>query len=54
MTPIQELIVGEIYKAMEDLGAPPKLLGIVGSWCDTLDDADVLVMLRLWNEKSDL
>ena len=54
MTPTQELIVGELYKAMKDLGAPPKLLGVVGSWGDTLSDADVLAMLRAWNEKGEL
>jgi hypothetical protein len=35
--------------AMELLGADPELLSIVGSWRDTLDDAEVLSMLREYN-----
>jgi hypothetical protein len=31
---------------MERLGADEDLLAIVGSWRDTLPDADVLTMLR--------
>jgi hypothetical protein len=34
------------YVALERLGAEQELLAIVGSWCDTLCDADVLSMLR--------
>lgn len=50
MTTIQAAIVREIYRAMEKLEAPPKLLGVVGSWGETLSDEDVLKMLRTWNE----
>jgi len=42
-------IVREIYKALEELKAPPLLLGIIGSWGDTLGDADVLAALKSWN-----
>jgi hypothetical protein len=31
------------------LGGDEELLAIVGSWRDTLDDADVLSMLREYN-----
>ena len=54
MTPIESEIKDEIYRAMEALGAPYKLLAAVGSWGDTLDDAMVLDMLRTWNETGDL
>ncbi len=42
-------IAGEIYIALEDLGAGPELLAIVGSWRDTLPDQDVLRMLKDYN-----
>lgn len=42
-------IRGEILHALEQLGAPPYLLGIVGSWGDTLTDEQVLKMLQDWN-----
>jgi len=35
-------IAGEIYIAMERLGAGPGLLSIIGSWCDTLPDEQIL------------
>jgi hypothetical protein len=38
-----------IYEEMERLGADPYLLAMVGSWGDTLNDAEVLNMLRDWN-----
>jgi len=31
---------------MERLGAEPDLLSIVGSWGDTLDDEEVLALLK--------
>jgi hypothetical protein len=43
-------IASEIYTVLEDLGADEILLSIVGSWRDTLDDAEVLSMLREYNE----
>jgi hypothetical protein len=42
-------IAGEIYAALERLGADEDLLSIVGSWRDTLKDAEVLSMLREYN-----
>jgi hypothetical protein len=42
-------IVGEIYTALERLDADTELLAIVGSWRDTLDDWEVLSMLRDYN-----
>jgi hypothetical protein len=53
-SPIHHEIVHEIYTALEKLGADPKLLGVVGSWGDTLDDAQVLDMLKTWNATGDI
>ena len=39
-----------LYDAAEKLGADRYLLGDIGSWGDTMEDADVLEMLREWNE----
>ena len=41
MPPEYQKIVDEIYTALEGLNAPPLLLGIVGSWGDTLTDEEV-------------
>lgn len=50
MTPdLQSDIKTEISKALEAAGAHPYLRAIVGSWGDTLADADVLEALRDWN-----
>ncbi len=38
---------------MQCLGAPAKLLGIVGAWGDTLTEDEVVAMLRVWNETAD-
>jgi hypothetical protein len=49
MTPdadVKAQIADEIYTALERLDADAELLAIVGSWRDTLPDADVLRMLR--------
>jgi hypothetical protein len=42
-------IVDELYIALEGLKAPPLLLGIVGSWGDSLTDEEVLAALKSWN-----
>jgi hypothetical protein len=42
-------IAGEIYSAFERLDADEELRAIVGSWRDTLDDAEVLALLREFN-----
>jgi hypothetical protein len=38
---IKAQIAGELYAAMERLGADEELLAIVGSWRDTLSNAEV-------------
>lgn len=47
---IEAEIRSEIYRALEYLGADRKLLATVGSWGDTLDDAEVLKLLKPWND----
>ena len=42
-------IRSEIYRALELLGANHELLAAVGSWGDTMDDSEVLRLLREWN-----
>jgi hypothetical protein len=39
----------ELYAVLEGPGADEELLAVVGSWRDTLDDAEVLAALRDWN-----
>jgi hypothetical protein len=34
---------------MELLGADPELLATLGSWQDTLDEAEILKKLKEWN-----
>jgi hypothetical protein len=51
---IHHAIVREIYTALEKLSAPYKLLAAVGSWGDTLEDAEVLDLLKTWNETGDI
>jgi hypothetical protein len=46
---IEMQIRAEIYQAFEGLGADKHLLGIVGSWGDTLTDDVVLDLLKTWN-----
>jgi hypothetical protein len=46
---IKAQIVGEIYAAFEHLDADEHLLSIIGSWGDTLDDAEVLKLLEDYN-----
>lgn len=47
-------IVHELSKALDGLDVPPKLLGILNSWGDRVDDETVLQLLREWNEKGDI
>jgi hypothetical protein len=42
-------IVSELYRTLVLLGAEFDLLGTIGSWGDSLSDADVLDNLRAWN-----
>ncbi len=46
---VKDAIIREMTKAMANLGAKSDLLGIACSYGDTLDDTDVLSMLREWN-----
>lgn len=43
-------ITNELYKAVSALTADPCLLAMIGSWGDTLDDADILAGLHRHNE----
>jgi hypothetical protein len=38
-----------LYRKLEALGADRELLAVIGSWGDTLDDEEVLVLLKEWN-----
>jgi hypothetical protein len=49
MPPEYKKIVDEIYIALQNLNAPPLLLGIIGSWGDTLNDEEVLAAMKSWN-----
>jgi hypothetical protein len=42
-------IVRQLYVALEKLGADPELLSIIESWYDTLNDAEILTLLRLYH-----
>jgi len=46
---IKAQVARELYAALEGLGACPELLSIISSWHDTLDDVQVLSMLREYN-----
>jgi hypothetical protein len=46
---IKAQIALQIYIALERLDADPDLLAIVGSWRDTLDDAQILALLQEYN-----
>ena len=49
----RESLAHELYRAMQRLGAPATLLGIVSSWGDTLSEREVIDMLKIWNETAD-
>jgi hypothetical protein len=46
---IEQQIRSEIYRAFEILGANSELLATIGSWGDTLDDEEILRLLKEWN-----
>jgi len=50
---VSSLSVAQISEELKGLGAVPMLLGIVGSWGDTLADDEILETLRDWNQKSE-
>lgn len=41
----------KFYRALELLNASPYLLAIVGSWRDTMTDAETLQALKAWNKR---
>jgi hypothetical protein len=45
-------IRSEIYLVFEILGTWRELLATIGSWGDTLDDVEVLTLLKKWNAES--
>ena len=49
---VEQEIRSEIYAAFETLGADRNLLAAIGSWGDTLADAEVLALLKEWNAES--
>lgn len=52
LTDTQYEILGELANALSALGASGGLLSIVGSWGDTLPEAEILEMLRDWNQNA--
>ncbi len=46
-------IAHELYRAIKVTGGNGQLLSIVGSYGDTLDDDDVLALLRSWNRRNE-
>jgi hypothetical protein len=46
---VEAQIAREIFTAFERLGADPEFLSIISDWRDTLDDEEVLWMLREYN-----
>jgi len=49
MTKTDLKIIQELLRSLSLLGAKSDLLGTVASWKDTLNDEDVLVSIRVWN-----
>jgi hypothetical protein len=47
---VDQADVDAIYATLEGLRAHPYLLGIIGSWGDTLTPKGVLDDLRTWNQ----
>jgi hypothetical protein len=45
-------IAHELYRALQSLGADNELLSVIGSYGDTLDDDDVLALLKSWNARA--
>ena len=50
MSCLDDRIISEITKSLILLGAKSDLLSIIGSWNDTLDDVEILELLKNWNE----
>ena len=47
-------IADELHAVLTRLGADPVLLSIVGSYGDTLDDAEVLRLLKDYNDDAEV
>jgi len=50
MTETQLKVIGQIYKAFENLGADIDILSLVGSFGTTQEDDDILEMFEQYNE----
>lgn len=50
VTNVDREIMDEIYRALVLLGAESDLLGVIGSWRESLPNEDVLAEIRAWNE----
>ena len=50
MTDLRTAIAAQIVKALQRLDADVDLLSVVGSYGDTLDDDEVLDLLKDYNE----
>jgi hypothetical protein len=46
---LADIGAGDLYQKLEALEADRELLAIVGSWGDTLEDEEVLELLKHWN-----
>ena len=44
-------IARELCRAIKHLGGSGQLLSVIGSYGDTLDDDDVLALLKQWTDK---
>jgi hypothetical protein len=51
MADLTTQIARELYRTLQILRADGELLATVGSYGDTLDDDDVLRLLRSWNDR---
>jgi hypothetical protein len=51
MVDLKAKIAHELYQAIKHIGGGAQLLSIVGSYGDTLDDDDVLRLLRVCNAR---
>lgn len=43
-------IANQLYTILENLGADPQVLAVIGSYGDTLDDKEILSLLKSYNE----
>lgn len=50
MNDIQADIRAELYRVLENLNAHPYLLATIGLWSEGRNEAEVLKLLRSWND----